>query len=331
LGKRTGEPTRSSGAGSRVRKVAYMSQEHQQVYGSAVVPTPPVEAPEESNASTPKAEVSGKHVPSGDMELLSAFQQLEERSRRRTVALGTAAHQLKTPLAIIAGYVELLLTKKAGPLNDRQTQILEESRFNCARLQQFIQDFLSYSALETGHLAMKFELGDLNACLNELYTYWLSPYQKKGVALYFLAQKRLPLFPFDCDKVQHVVSNLLENSLKFTPPGGTVWLTAEPYVWERRSRQESRPSGERRSQAANVANAARVTVSDTGPGIAPEYHQEIFDDFVKVSPQNEEAGGMGLGLAIARRLVVAHAGKIWVESDPGSGSTFCFLLPLNPF
>src|SRR5215472_1286473 len=303
-----------------------MSEEYQQVHRSAVALIPH----QEGDTSTAKAEVPD-NVASGYRELLSAFQQLEERSRCRTVALGTAAHQLSTPLAIISGYVDLLLTKKAGPLNHRQRQILEESRFNCARLQQFIQDFLSYSALETGHLTMKFEVGDLNACLNELYTYWLSPYQKKGVALYFPNQKKLPLFPFDCDKVQHVVSNLLENSLKFTRPGGTVWLTAEPYVWERRSRQESRPSGERRRKAANVANSVRVTVSDTGPGIAPEYHQEIFDDFVKVSPQNEEAGGMGLGLAIARRLVVAHAGKIWVESDPGSGSTFCFLLPLKPF
>jgi signal transduction histidine kinase len=121
-----------------------MSQEHQQVYRSVVVPTPPAKTPEEPDACILRADVPEHQVPAGYMELLSAFQQLEERSRRRSVALGTAAHQLKTPLAIIAGYVELLLTKKAGPLNDRQRQILEESRFNCARLQQFIQDFLSY-------------------------------------------------------------------------------------------------------------------------------------------------------------------------------------------
>ena len=303
-----------------------MSQEHQQVYQSAVLAIPH----EEGEISPPKAEVPD-NLTSDYRELLSAFQQLEERSRRRTVALGTAAHQLSTPLAIISGYVELLLTKKAGPLNDRQRQILEESRINCARLQQFIQDFLSYSALETGHLTMKFEVGDLNACLNELYTYWLSPYQKKGVALYFPARKKLPLVAFDFDKVQHVVSNLLENSLKFTPPGGTVWLAAEPHVWERRSREEKRGSVERRRRTATVANAVRVTISDTGPGIAPEYHQEIFDDFVKGSSQSEEAEGMGLGLAIARRLVLAHSGKIWVESDRGSGSAFSFLLPLKPF
>lgn len=308
-----------------------MSQEHQHVYQSSITAATPAEGLGNSDAPASRAGALRNEVPSGYMELLSAFERLQEESRRRTVALGMAAHQLKTPLAIIAGYVELLLTKKAGPLNDRQRQILEESRFNCTRLQQFIQDFLSYSALEAGRLTMKFDVGDLNACLSELYSYWLSPYQKKGVALYFPAQKKVSLFAFDYDKVQHVVSNLLENSLKFTPAGGTVWLTAGPYVWERRSRQEPESLVERRRQATAVANAVRVTVSDTGPGIAPEYHLEVFDDFVKLSPPSEEAGGMGLGLAIARRLVLAHGGKIWVESESGSGSAFSFLLPLKRF
>jgi signal transduction histidine kinase len=74
----------------------------------------------------------------------------------------------------------------------------------------------------------------------------------------------------------------------------------------------------------------RVSVSDTGPGIAPEYRQEIFDDFIKLPCGRNESRGMGLGLAIARRFVLAHGGKIWVESDPDGGSIFRFLLPLNP-
>jgi len=264
-------------------------------------------------------------------ELLDAFERLQAENHRRTVALGTAAHQLKTPLAIIAGYIELLLTEKAGALSDRQRQILQESQFNCKRLQQFIQDFLSYSALETGHLSTDFEVGNLAACLSELYGYWLSSFQKKGVALYFPSPKKLPLFPFDGDKVQHVVSNLLENSLKYTPAGGTVWLAAEPYFWERRSRGEHPGLEERRMAAVTLPNAIRVAVSDTGPGIAPEYQQEIFDDFFRLPNTAKEQGGMGLGLAIARRLVLAHGGKIWVESEPGSGSIFSFLLPLNPY
>ncbi len=263
---------------------------------------------------------------SGYLELLEAYQRLQEENRRRTVALGTAAHQLKTPLAIIAGYVELLLTHKPGKLSERQEQILKESQFNCSRLRQYIEDFLSYSALETGKHDLKLQPGDLNECLSELYSYWLSSFQKKGVALYIPSQKKLPVFSFDYDKVQHVVSNLLENALKFTPAGGTVWLTAETYTWERRVSQEHSFGHERRKHAASAPNAVRVTVSDTGPGIAPEYHQEIFGDFVKLP---ESAGGTGLGLAIARRLVLAHNGKIWVESELGRGSFFSFLLPLK--
>lgn len=280
--------------------------------------------------ANPDLALCAETPPSGYMELLEAYQRLQEENRRRTVALGTAAHQLKTPLAIISGYIELLLTKKPGRLNERQNQILQESQYNCTRLRQYIEDFLSYSALETGKLTLKYALGDLNACLSELYTYWLSSFQKKGVALYPPMQKKMTHFPFDYDKVQHVVSNLLENALKFTPPGGTVWLTAEPYIWERRSREEQSVPHDRRKQALTASNSVRVAVSDTGPGIAPEYHQEIFDDFVKLPQQGDPAGGMGLGLAIAKRLVAAHNGKIWVESELGSGSTFCFLLPSNP-
>lgn len=264
-------------------------------------------------------------------ELIEAFQQLQDETRRRTVALGTAAHQLKTPLAIISGYIELLLTRKPGEVNERQKQILQESQINCNRLHQYIEDFLSYSALETGKLSLKYTQGDINACLSELYSYWLSSFQRKGVALYLPAQTPAPPFAFDYDKVQHVISNLLENALKFTSTGGTVWLTAEPYMWERRSRQEDYAADERRKGSATGPNSVRVTVSDTGPGIAAEYLQEIFDDFVKLPQQGDPVGGMGLGLGIARRLVLAHNGKIWVESEPGTGSTFAFLLPLRQF
>ncbi len=269
-------------------------------------------------------------MPPGLEELVEAFVRLQDQSRQRTEALATAAHELKTPLAIVAGYIELLLSQKAGPLNDRQRKILEDSHLSCARLQQVIHDFLTYSALETGKLTMKFELADLNACLSEVYGIWLPRFQKKRLAFYFQVNDKLEPFEFDYHKVQHTISNLLENSLKFTPAGGTVWLTAEPHTWERRSRQESRVPEERRQRTAAVANATRVTVSDTGLGIAPEYHQEIFDDFFKLPQPESPSGGVGLGLGIARRLVQAHAGKIWVESTVGSGSKFSFLLPLKP-
>lgn len=253
---------------------------------------------------------------------------METAIHQRTIALATVAHELKTPLAIIAGYVELLLSQKVGPLNDRQRRILGESQRSCERLQKFIKDFLVYSKLEAGKVHLKLEVGDLNACLSEVCGFYLEKFATEGVALYFPVNHMLEPLAFDWFKMQQVISNLLENALKFTPRGGSVWLTAEPHVWDRRSREDTLFSPERRAGSRVVVNAVRVTVADTGIGIAPEYHQEVFDDFFKV-PGQEDRGGSGLGLAIVRRLVHAHEGKVWVESEPRAGSKFCFLLPLQ--
>ena len=230
----------------------------------------------------------------------------------------------------MAGYIELLQSEKLGGLNEKQRQILKDMRSSGQRLQAFIQDFLTYSVLETGELRMQFEMGNLNSCISEVCNLWSYRFQEKGLALYFLANDKIPMFSFDSAKVQRVLSNLLENSAKFTPSGGTVWLHAEPYMWERRSAQKPSAGGERRRQNLGHPNSVKVSVADTGPGIAPEFHIEVFDDFFRLPQTEKVADGMGLGLAIARRLVNGFGGKIWVESEPGSGSKFSFLVPLKP-
>jgi len=262
--------------------------------------------------------------------LLQEYTQLRERFLRTTNALASAAHDLKTPLAILNGYVELLQSEKLGSLNERQREVLSDMRSSGYRLQHFIQDFLSFSVLETGEMKMQFIDGDMNACLSEVCRLWSSRFQEKGLALYFLANDKLAQFCFDAPKVQRVISNLLENASKFTPGGGTVWLHAEPYMWERRSISKPEIPSERRRQPMAQPNSVKVSVSDTGPGIPAEYHIEVFDDFFRL-PQNEnQSEGMGLGLAIARRLVNGMGGKIWVESEPGAGCKFSFILPLKP-
>lgn len=254
---------------------------------------------------------------------------LRDRFRKTTNALASAAHDLKTPLAILNGYIELLQSKKLGPLNERQQEVMADMFSSGQRLQQFIQDFLTFSVLETGELRMQYIEGDLNACLSEVCRLWSNRFQDRGLALYFLANDKLSQFEFDAPKIQRIVSNLLENASKYTPQGGTVWLHAEPHMWERRTVAKSSANGDRRRQAMNVPNAVKVSVADTGPGIRPEFHLEIFDDFFRL-PGTEAAEGMGLGLAIARRLLQGMSGKIWVESEPGAGSKFCFLIPLKP-
>src|SRR5208282_2466318 len=276
--------------------------------------------PKDGQPSSTSAELSA--FGSAD-DVARDLEQLRDRFRKTTNALASAAHDLKTPLAILNGYIDLLRSQKLGPLNDRQREVMADMFSSGQRLQQFIEDFLTFSVLEIGELRMQFVEGDINACLSEVCRIWSNRFQERGLALYFLANDKLTPFHFDGPKIQRVISNLLENASKYTPQGGTVWLHAEPHMWERRTVSSSATGGDRRRQSSNVPNAVKVSVADTGPGIRPEFHMEIFDDFYRL-PGSESSEGMGLGLAISRRLLQGMGGKIWVESEPGAGCKFSF-------
>jgi signal transduction histidine kinase len=257
--------------------------------------------------------------------LLAAYLRLQEVNRQKTVFLASAAHELKTPLAVIKGYYDLLLSGSLGKLTDKQRDILQESKDSCERLVRLVSMFLNYSALESGKLVLHLRENDLRDCLSELATRWHEAFVRKHVRLDTILHPDIPIFKFDYQKVQQTVANLLDNSLKHTPAGGQVTFRAEPYFWERRSAEEVQAL-DRRRERVQQPNCIKVSVSDSGPGIASEHHQEIFEDFVRV---DRTSSGMGLGLAIAKRLVQAHRGKIWVESEPRRGSTFTFLLPMD--
>jgi signal transduction histidine kinase len=257
--------------------------------------------------------------------LLAAYLRLQEVNRQKTVFLASAAHELKTPLAVIKGYYDLLLSGSLGKLTDKQRDILQESKESCERLVRLVSMFLNYSALESGKLVLHLRENDLRDCLSELATRWHEAFVRKHVRLDTNLNTDIPIFKFDYQKVQQTVANLLDNSLKHTPPGGTVTFRAELHFWERRSAEELQTQ-DRRRERLQQPNCIKVSVSDSGPGIASEHHQEIFEDFVRV---DRTSSGMGLGLAIAKRLVQAHRGKIWVESEPRRGCTFTFLLPID--
>jgi signal transduction histidine kinase len=257
--------------------------------------------------------------------LLAAYLKLQEVNRQKTVFLASAAHELKTPLAVIKGYYDLLLAGSLGRLTDKQQDILEESKDSCERLVRLVSMFLNYSALESGKLVLQLRENDLRDCLDELAKRWSEAFQRKGVRLEVGIDPSIPTFRFDYQKVQQAAANLLDNSLKHTPAGGSVTLHAAPHFWERRVAALS-PVEERRRFRLPRPNSVEVSVADSGPGIAAEHHQEIFEDFVRV---DRNTSGMGLGLAIAKRLIQAHRGKIWVESESRSGSKFTFLLPMD--
>ncbi len=164
--------------------------------------------------------------------LLAAYLRLQEVNRQKTVFLASAAHELKTPLAVIKGYYDLLLSGSLGKLTDKQRDILQESKESSERLVRLVSMFLNYSALESGKLVLHLRENDLRDCLGELATRWHEAFVRKHVRLDSTLNSDLPIFKFDYQKVQQTVANLLDNALKHTLAGGHVTLRAELHFWE---------------------------------------------------------------------------------------------------
>ncbi len=238
------------------------------------------------------------------------------------------AHELKTPLAIIGGYIEILLDGTLGPLNKNQERSLKEAAANCSRLKKLVQEFLSQAALDSQQVTMRLELADFNKCIREVCGFWRQQVQAKNMALYFQADPMIKPFLFDYDKIQHVVSNLLDDALKFTPPGGTIWLTTQRAWIESHAGDDATIASGCKRCRANSAPAIRVTVADTGLGIPAEFRMEVFEEFYRI-PNRSNSDGTGLGLSIAERLVQAHGGRIWIEGEPGAGTRVTFLIPVR--
>jgi signal transduction histidine kinase len=188
--------------------------------------------------------------------LLAAYLKLQEVNRQKTVFLASAAHELKTPLAVIKGYYDLLLTGSLGRLTDKQQDILEESKDSCERLVRLVSMFLNYSALESGKLVLQLRENDLRDCLDELAKRWSEAFQRKGVKLDSSFDPSIPTFRFDYQKVQQAAA---KDNVETTPAG------------ERRC---ARPQSTRRVAGVTPQNAAvplcrthaRRSVTDSGPG-----------------------------------------------------------------
>jgi len=224
--------------------------------------------------------------------------------------------------------VELLQSEKLGPLSERQREVLRDMQASGKRLQQFIQDFLTYSALENRRPENALTRRATSTSASPMFAACGRLAFRKRMALYFLANDKLPEFPLDSPKLERVISNLLENS-------SSLFLRADGLV-ARRTQHVGAPCHRstclrRRTPPANqfATQFGEGQRSDTGPGIPAEFHQEVFDDFFRL-PSNENQDGMGLGLSIVRRLVQSMGGKVWVESDASSGCKFSFLIPFNP-
>ncbi|HZE23442.1 MAG TPA: HAMP domain-containing sensor histidine kinase [Blattabacteriaceae bacterium] len=239
--------------------------------------------------------------------------------------LVSAAHEFKTPLVVMLGYTDLLLNGHLGGVNQRQKQVLGEIQEGAQRLQKLIQDLLLLQELKADRVVVQNqESTSVDESVSEIFNYWAPTATQKRIRYQFNPSEGNERVWIEPLKLQHIISNLIENALKHTPAQGLITVSVTPCFWERRKAQSEFLFNMERTESRKVENSVRIDVSDTGRGIAPEHHDEIFGDFVQLP--GGSARGTGLGLAIARRLVEAHGGVIWVESEVGRGSRFSLLL-----
>src|SRR5579872_2442562 len=161
--------------------------------------------------------------------LLAAYLRLQEANRQKAVFLGSAAHELKTPLAVMKGYYDMLLSGSLGKLSDRQREIVQDSKESCDRLVRLVSMFLNYSALESGKLVLQLRENDMRDCVTDLTCRWQDAFKRAEVHLEIKMSPEMPHFKFDYQKVQQCMANLLDNALKHTQAGGLVTLRAEQH------------------------------------------------------------------------------------------------------
>src|SRR5260370_554013 len=240
--------------------------------------------------------------------------------------LASIAHELKTPMVVMLGYTDLLRSCQLGSVNANQSQVLSEMQQSGERLQRLIKNMLRLCELRHGktgfHTAT--ETSEVNQQLRMTFDHWKPMAQRKSIRYEFVTASCDCWIPMNAIDLHLVVSNLIDNAIKFTPERGTVLVTIRSCFWEDRETQGRLPFETQAKGNRKIENAVQIDVRDTGPGVSLENRQRIFGDFVRLSGAPP---GNGLGLAIARRLVMAHGGRIWVENAPAIGNTFTVLLP----
>jgi signal transduction histidine kinase len=247
-------------------------------------------------------------------ELATALEELDETSRELAAAsrhksefLANMSHELRTPLNAIIGFTQVLDERLFGEVNQKQAEYLEDILTSANHLLALINDILDLSKVEAGQIELEVAPFSLRDALERGVVMLRERATNDGVQLALAANGGVDLVTGDARRISQVIFNLLSNAVKFTPAGGAVDV-----------------------RATRIDDEIRVSVTDTGPGIAAEDHERIFEEFQQTEAGIQQREGTGLGLALSKRLVELHGGRIWVDSELGKGSTFVFTLPEGP-
>lgn len=264
------------------------------------------------------------HVRKLERELLRAGRELSEANREcerlrerlrserseREELLSVVSHELRTPVTVIGGYNRLLLAEEVGPLTDAQREFLVESRKSCERLNHFIGNLLDASSAEKGAHVLELGHAPVGPVLETIAAMFRPLLAERGMQLELLDVSAASA-RFDRQRLEQILTNLVENAIKFGREGGCIELSACPA-------ESDGPDGRRMLE---------LRVCDDGPGIAADDRERIFLPYVQVGDESK-AGGLGLGLAICRRLVEAHGGEIRAFERDGGGACLAFTLPV---
>jgi len=241
-------------------------------------------------------------------ELRAANRELESLDQAKADLVANVSHELRTPLTALQGYIELLVTGELGAVPEEAKRALEICEKNLKRLSLRVAELVQLSHVEKA-APLHVEKVHLGQLLHEVMETLLPTIQERNLFCSLNLATDLPAVVGSPEQLERVFLNLLNNAVKFTPAGGFIRVSAEPYVHQRRQ-------------------GVLTRVADTGVGIPGAEKLRIFDRFYQVDPSSRRKyGGMGLGLSLVRSTVEAHRGAVWVESEVGKGSTFFVWLP----
>ena len=237
-------------------------------------------------------------------ELRRLYKELEAASKHKSDFLANMSHELRTPLNAIIGFSQVLREEMVGEMNEKQREYLDDILSSGNHLLSLINDVLDLSKVEAGQVELELAPFSLQEALERGVATVRERATRDGVHITVSANSDVDVVSGDARRIRQVIFNLLSNAVKFTPAGGTVDVRA------------TRANGE-----------VSVSVADTGPGIAARDLRSVFEEFRQTEAGIEQGEGTGLGLALSKRLVELHGGRIWVDSELGKGSTFVFTLP----
>ena len=248
----------------------------------------------------------GTRVNQMNDELQRVYGELETASRHKSEFLANMSHELRTPLNAILGFSQVLEKRLFGELNEKQGEYVEDIRSSGNHLLSLINDVLDLSKVEAGQIELEVAPFSLREAVERGIVMVRERASKNEVALAAEIAPEVQVVTADERRIRQVLFNLLSNAVKFTPAGGRIEVSA-----------------------ARVDGQIHVAVADNGPGIAPEDRDRIFEEFQQTDAGAQQHEGTGLGLALSKRLVELHGGRIWVESELGAGSRFVFTLPAD--